>query len=134
MASFRMMTWCVLPACFLAGCAPQGLFYWGAYEDALYDRYVENSGEQAQAYLRQSMTEAEANRMPVPPGLYADYGFVLFQRGDKAGAIDYFRRERELYPESTALMDKLIERIEQQDKSVSAQLPTADSSGTGEQR
>lgn len=119
----------MLSVCFLAGCAPQGLFYWGAYEDALYDRYVENSGEQVEAYLRQSMTEAEANRMPVPPGLYADYGFVLYQRGDKAGAIAYFGRERELYPESTALMNKLIERIEQQDKSVSAQLPTAELSG-----
>ncbi|CCE22894.1 DUF4810 domain-containing protein [Methylotuvimicrobium alcaliphilum] len=129
MSSLRVVGWCVMSVFVLAGCAPQGLYYWGAYEDGLYDRYVENSGEQVEAYLRQSMTEAEASRMPVPPGLYADYGFVLYQRGDKAGAIDYFRRERELYPESTALMNKLIERIEQQDKSGAAELPTEELAG-----
>lgn len=100
----------------LTGCAPQGLFYWGDYESSLYGRYVENDGQHTEAYLRSTFTEAESQHRRVPPGVYADYGFLLYTRGDKAGAIAYFEKERALYPESAALMNKLIERIKQKDK------------------
>ena len=45
--------------------------------------------------------------MRVPPGAYADYGFLLFRRGDRKGAIAYFEKERLLFPESSAFMTKL---------------------------
>ncbi len=100
----------------LSGCAPQGLFFWGDYETSLYERYVNNDGQHTDAYLRNTFTEAERQHRRVPPGLYADYGFLLYTRGDKSGAMTYFEKERELYPESTALMNKLIEKIKQQEK------------------
>jgi hypothetical protein len=100
----------------LCGCAPQGLFYWGDYESSLYERYVENNGQQTDAYLRNTITAAEQHQQRVPPGVFADYGFLLFTRGEKANAIAYFQKERALYPESTALMNKLIEKIQQQEK------------------
>jgi len=113
----RLLTPALAPALMLlSGCAPQGLYYWGDYEDSLYERYVENGNQQSEAYLRNTFTEATTQQRKVPPGVYADYGFLLFRRGDKAGAIAYFRKEQELYPESQALMNKLIERIEQKDK------------------
>ena len=99
----------------LSGCAPQGLFYWGDYESSLYERYVANDSQHTDAYLRSTISEAEQRQQRVPPGVFADYGFLLYTRGDKAGAIAYFQKERTLYPESTALMNKLIEKIQQKD-------------------
>lgn len=97
----------------MSGCTPKGLYYWGDYEESLYDRYVENDPQQAYDHLKQTILEAESQKRRVPPGIYADYGFMLFSRGDLAGAITYFRQEQSLYPESTALMAKLISKIEQ---------------------
>ncbi len=95
----------------LSGCAPGGLFYWGDYEDSLYQRYIEHDPAQAEIYLRETIVEAEQNQYRVPPGVYADYGFMLYRRGDKPAAIAYFGKEQETYPESSALMTKLIERV-----------------------
>jgi len=101
----------------LSGCVPPGLYYWGDYETSLFERYVENNPQHTDAYLTQTLLEAEKQHRKVPPGVYADYGFLLYTRGDKAGAIENFQKERALYPESLALMNKLIERIQQKEKS-----------------
>lgn len=95
----------------LGGCAPQGLFYWGDYESSLYQRYVEQNPSQAEAYLKQTIAEAERANYRIPPGVYADYGYLLYRRDEKRAAIAYFGKEKKLYPESTLLMDKLIERV-----------------------
>jgi hypothetical protein len=46
--------------------------------------------------------------------VYADYGSLLYRRGDYAGAIEKFEQEKRAFPESAALMSKLIESIQQQ--------------------
>lgn len=94
------------------GCARQTLYDWGEYEDTLYLRYTENDFAQAESYLRRTLpTTAHPSR--VPPGVYADYGFLLYRRGDYPGALQYFEKEKQTYPESSALMTKLIDRIRQ---------------------
>ncbi len=119
----------------LSGCVPPGLYYWGDYETSLFERYVENNPQHTDAYLTQTLTEAEAQHRKVAPGVYADYGFLLYTRGDKAGAIENFQKERALYPESQALMNKLIERIQQKDQSPAAvSTPPIEQQVTGEQK
>lgn len=95
------------------GCAPPALYQWGEYEDSLYRRYVKEDIAGAEAYLRETLVAAEL-KSRVPPGVYADYGFLLYRRGDYAGAIEKFEQEKRAFPESAALMSKLIERIQQQ--------------------
>ncbi len=97
----------------LAGCAPPTLYQWGEYEDSLYRRYVKEDSAGAEAYLRETLVAAEL-KSRVPPGVYADYGFLLYRRGDYAGAIAKFEQEKRAFPESAALMSRLIERIQQQ--------------------
>jgi hypothetical protein len=97
----------------LAGCAAPALYQWGEYEDSLYRRYVREDIAGAEAYLRETLVAAEL-KSRVPPGVYADYGFLLYRRGDYAGAIERFEQEKRAFPESAALMSKLIERIQQQ--------------------
>lgn len=97
----------------LTGCAPPGLYQWGDYEDSLYHRYVKEDIAVSEAYLRETIVAAELTSR-VPPGVYADYGFLLYRRGDYAGAIEKFEQEKRAFPESAALMSKLVERIQQQ--------------------
>ena len=102
-----------LPLLFLTGCA-ESLLHWGKYENSLVERYIENDTSQTETHLREAFTEAETTQKHVPPGIYADYGFMLYKRGDKSSAICYFQKERALYPESSFFMNKLIERIKLQ--------------------
>ncbi len=97
----------------LMGCGGPSLFYWGDFEQGLYERYVTEQPAQADAYLLETITGAEQQHQKVPPGAYADYGFLLFKRGDRNGAIAYFEKEKKAFPESSALMAKLIDRIKQ---------------------
>lgn len=117
------------------GCAPSGLYYWGDYETSLVERYVENNTQHTDAYLTQTLQEAERLHRKVPPGVYADYGFLLYTRGDNAGAIENFQKERALYPESQALMNKLIERIQQKDQAAEVvSTPSVEQPALGEHK
>lgn len=116
MTKTRLILCCsALSISLLSGCGSKELHYWGDYEDSLYERYVENNPEQARKYLQETLEDAQDGNQRVAPGLYADYGFMLYQRGDKNQAIEFFEKEKQLYPESQALMTKLIERVKQQD-------------------
>lgn len=99
----------------VAACAPTPLFYWGQYEESLYERHKDPS-EQGQAVafkmLEVTIQEAEANKARVPPGVYADYGYLLFKQGRVDDAIAYFRKEAETYAESRYLMESIISRIQ----------------------
>ncbi|WP_051906557.1 DUF4810 domain-containing protein [Methylomarinum vadi] len=115
-------------AFFLNGCAPSGIFYWGDYEDSLYQRYIEQNSAQAEVYLQETITDAERNHYRVPPGVYADYGFLLYRRGDKQAAIAFFNKEKRTYPESVMLMEKLIERVRlQMEQEILRENPSTDS-------
>ncbi len=114
MTKLKLILFVLSAVQFLSGCAPKELFYWGNYENSLYERYMENNSEQASIFLQQTIDNAVKENQRVPPGLYADYGFILYQRGDKHGAISFFEKEKTLYPESEALMTKLIKRVKGQ--------------------
>lgn len=102
----------------LNGCATSNeIFYWGDYEDTLHERYVKNDNGKVESELHSIITQAQSQHQKVAPGIYADYGFLLYKRGNKQAAIQAFNTESSLYPESTALMNKLIEKIQQQPSS-----------------
>ena len=107
----------------LCACAPKSLFYWGDYETSISDRWVENDNDIGEQHLQQTITAAEQSGSKVPPGLYADYGIMLYRRGNPDGAIAYFDKERKTFPESRLLMSKLIDKIHEKQKKT----PTQDS-------
>ncbi|WP_025040723.1 DUF4810 domain-containing protein [Nitrosospira briensis] len=110
----------------LVGCSAPSIYHWGQFEDGLHDRYVSQNHPQADAYLLETITKAEQENLRIPPGAYADYGFLLFKRGDREGAIAYFEKEKRFFPESSAFMTKLIERVKQKESdSAEKQQPQA---------
>ena len=93
----------------MSGCAAPGLYQWGNYNMLLYQSY--KSPEKVEA-LRQGLevhvAKMEASALKVAPGLYAEIGTLYLQSGDGDKAISYYNKERNVWPESRALMDALI--------------------------
>ena len=105
----------ILAVSALGGCATR-LYHWGQYEDSLHTRVTDASAEGRQKaflMLEQTIQQAEQAGQRVPPGVYADYGYLLYQRNRPNEAVRYLRKEAELYPEAKPLMESMISRIDQ---------------------
>ena len=103
----------VIAALFLAtsagGCAAPKMYHWGKYDEHLYAHYrAPQEREVWVANLKTLVLEAEQRSAKVPPGVYAEYGYALFEEGSSTEAATYFAKERDLWPESRPLMEKMI--------------------------
>ncbi len=58
--------------------------------------------------LKTTILEADQLGEKVPPGICAEYGYALLEEGQAAQSLPWFQREKETWPESTVLMDKMI--------------------------
>lgn len=98
-----------------SACVSGGSYYhWGSYNETLYAHYHAPQDREAWiAGLKTTILEAEERGARMPPGLYAEYGYALFEEGDTAQAIAYFRKEQALWPESRFLMEKMVRNAEQ---------------------
>lgn len=96
----------------LAGCGAKTKYAWNGYDDTLYQHYKNPAEyENFAAKLKEAVEEATASGN-VPPGMYAEYGYVLFEQGSTGEAARYFRMESDKWPESRVLMAKLIKLAE----------------------
>lgn len=104
------MKWVAIPfaAALVTGCAGPGTIYeWGGYQPAL-NGYTK-TGDTAQFETAILVTIAKGEEKGrVPPGIYAELGFLLFNTNRPAEAVIFFQREKEAFPESAILMDRLI--------------------------
>jgi hypothetical protein len=92
-----------------AGCAPKTAYLWGDYDSVLYAHYANpQDNERYLERLGQIVQKAEIEKDKVPPGLYAEYGYALFEAGRLDEAITYYGKEREQWEESRVFMDKMI--------------------------
>jgi hypothetical protein len=107
-----MLIMLCLIAC--SGCAagPKPIFYWGDYDNCLYSHYSNNEDEKSFESMKTIVTKAEKDNLRIAPGIYAEYGFMLYNHGQPAMAVQYFKLEEKNYPESAPLMQQLIARIE----------------------
>lgn len=96
----------------LGACAQQTTLYkWGSYSPSLRTYYKKPSELAAfGSKLQESLALAEAAGK-VPPGLYAEYGYVQLEMGNQGEALNYFAKERDRWPESAPFMTKLITRL-----------------------
>lgn len=47
----------------------------------------------------------------VPPGMYANLGYIYLKGGKSSEAIINFTKEKTIYPESSHFMDRIINKI-----------------------
>jgi len=111
----RLLLAPLLLAFALAACAgPSSYYHWGSYNETLYAHY--HAPQQREAWiegLKTTILEAEQQNARMPPGIYAEYGYALFEEGDAQNAVVYFKKERDLWPESRFFMEKMIRNAEQ---------------------
>ena len=82
-----------LTAFFCSCNIPKDLYSWGLYEDSYYNFYKKHSPESyAQLYSSYSamVTVPGGVRGVVPPGIYAEYGYLLLAPETPAILIEYY--------------------------------------------
>jgi hypothetical protein len=95
----------------LTGCqtAPQK-YDWGNYDPSLYAYYKDSTklGELT-ASLQAVIKASDAKSAPVPPGIYAEYGYLQLQQGKTQQAVQSFKLEETHWPESKVFMEHMIQ-------------------------
>lgn len=109
----------VLYGLVFTGCAPQKeMYYFGNYSNTLYS-FGKNQNDESllkhQQELETIITESESRNLPVPPGIYAELGYINLKSNNSKEAIRLFQAESQLYPESKHLMDRLIQSATSKD-------------------
>ena len=96
----------------IAGCSAPKMYYFGDYSKTLY-ALEKNQNEESllnhKQELEKIISESEAKGLPIPPGIYAELGYICLNGNDTNEAIRLFNNELSLYPESKQLMDRLIQ-------------------------
>jgi hypothetical protein len=94
----------------LSGCATTNQKYdWGQYDPSLYAYYKSPAKVTELAISLEAIIKAAATkRSLVPPGIYAEYGYLQLQQGKSQEAVDFFRKEETLWPESKVFMERMI--------------------------
>ena len=90
------------------------LYEWRNYEDSSY-RYLKAQTPEAQEDLMKTyktmIGKSKGSRAVVPPGIYAEYGYLLIMNGKREEGVQMLEKEKELYPESTVFMNRLIKQF-----------------------
>lgn len=97
------------------GTTTTSLYSWYDYEDATYN-YSKKQTEELQVKVLEQykkLTEAQkGTRGVVPPGLYAEYGYLLYKTGKKDEGISFLKQEISAYPESEKYISRIIKQLE----------------------
>ncbi len=103
--------------CLCMACATtKSKYSWYEYEDLTY-KYSKKTTEELQVKVLEQykkMTDQQkGTRGVVPPGLYAEYGYLLYKTGKKDEGISFLKDEIKLYPESEKYISRIIKQLEQ---------------------
>lgn len=91
------------------------LYSWYNYEDATYQYSKKTTDELQVKVLEQykKITDKQKGlRGVVPPGMYAEYGYLLYKTGKKEEGLAFLKKEKELYPESDMYISRIIKQLE----------------------
>jgi hypothetical protein len=101
---------------FVTGCSnKQSTFYWGSYEALIYGMYIEPGSADSTTQISMLVTDiqkAEASGQRIAPGIHAHLGYMYALEGNIAQSKAEFMTEKALYPESSVLIDGMMNRLE----------------------
>ena len=97
-------------------CAPtKPLYNWRGYDDAVY-AYIKASDDKSSDNLikiyEKLIKKSGGSREVPPPGVCADYGYILIKKGEIAKGKELLIKETVLYPESKQFVDRIIKRFD----------------------
>ena len=101
--------------CALYSCTTPKLYSWSNYETTSYN-YLKATNEKTSAELIKSyqdiIKKQNGSRGVVPPGIYADYGFLLLQMNKTKEGKEMLMKEIELYPEAKVFIDRILKKLD----------------------
>ncbi|MCL2649412.1 MAG: DUF4810 domain-containing protein [Candidatus Azobacteroides sp.] len=101
----------------LTGCVSttKPLYSWSNYQDQTYN-YIKNETPESLGKLMKTyqimIDKQTGSRKTIPPGICADYGFLLYKQGKKEEGISFLKKEIALYPESAVFISSIIKNLE----------------------
>jgi len=107
-AGLLLATSCVTPA--------KTLYNWDKYDAVAYKYVKDNTDADAEALaqtLQRMIEKPGGERQVPPPGICADYGFLLVKQGKIEEGIKYLKMEVALYPESALFVERIIKQLEE---------------------
>lgn len=100
----------------LASCqTQQSLYSWYNSEDATYmytKRGTEELLTRAMEQYEKVINNQKGLRKVVPPGVNAEYGFLLYKAGKKEEGLALLKAEKDAYPESEKFISRIINQLE----------------------
>jgi hypothetical protein len=91
------------------------LYTWSNYTNTSYN-YLKNSDEKSTQELiktyKSIIEQQKGSRNVVPPGIYADYGFILLQTNKTTEGKAMLAQEIALYPESKVFIERILKMTE----------------------
>ena len=103
----------ILISFIMTGCATtERMYYWGDYSNTLYTCRKDVNDENLlkhQQTLENIIEESNKRNLRVPPGVYAELGYIYFRQNNNNVAIKYFDLEARTYPESQVFMKRLTQ-------------------------
>ena len=107
---------CGLSFVLITGCAPEiGSFYWADYSSTLYDLKKEPGEKSLKAHKEQLLliiTDSPKKGRKIPPGIQAEYGYLLLREGKETEGWEYLEKEKTQYPESMVFIQRLQKTME----------------------
>lgn len=90
------------------------LYYHGTYQSNLYEHFKaeEVSIEEQISQLHQTIELASTENLPIAPGIQAHLGYLYLKSNNIEHGLDYLKREKVMYPESTKYIDFLISNVQ----------------------
>lgn len=100
----------------ISGCSTQQPMYeYSNYSETYYQLKQNGDAESTSKWktsLEESIEKSNARAIRVPPGIYANLGYLYLKVNDTKKAISFFETEKALYPEAAVFMDNLIKKAE----------------------
>jgi hypothetical protein len=105
-----------VPLLLLLSCTVQKpLYSWSNYQTTSYNYLKNNQDKDLQELLdsyKKIIEKQEGTRNVPPPGVCADYGYLLIMKGKTAEGKTLLKKEVELYPESKIFIDRILKLID----------------------
>ena len=96
----------------LSGCkSTPPMYMYENYSESFYTLKKESGHDgdvQWKASLEGIIEKSNAKAIRVPPGIYANLGYIHLKANNYPKAIEFFEQEKNIYPESAKFMEKLI--------------------------
>jgi hypothetical protein len=110
-----MRLFIIIVSLLAAGCAARQppLYYWGNYQDQVYEHFKAENPEKEIAVLEADLQKARSKGLHMPPGFFAHLGLLYAQLGREDMAMQNFDAEATLYPESRQYMNFLMKKKEE---------------------